>query len=124
MAWQGASRAATATSPIVFGVAAANQAQVLAAQGRWARHIPGILDHKPWDRILLGSQPVWMRDTGHTLRMSIRAERANRTPEASAAAAVGNGPQFAARRTAVNVMRARGVTNAKYIATCAVDPAR
>ena len=39
------------------------------------RHIEGIRDYKPWDGVLFGSQPTWMRDTGHTLFMSIKAER-------------------------------------------------
>ncbi len=74
---QGTGQAATASSPIIFGVAAANQTQVLAAEKVQSRHVEGIRDYKPWDGVLFGSQPTWMRDTGHTLFLSIKAERAN-----------------------------------------------
>jgi hypothetical protein len=158
-ATQGTGRAASSASPIVFGVAAANQTQVTAAEKAQGRHIEGIRDYKPWDGIIFGTQPKWMRDTGHTIFMSIKAQRANGSkisfasiaaakpgsqlykdmqsiaaqikafgapvyitfnhePEASASLAMGNGPQFAAAwRNFVTVMRASGVTNAKYIAT-------
>ena len=76
-ATQGTGEAASATSPIIWGVAAANQQQVQAAETAAGRHIEGIRDYKPWDGILFGTQPQWMRDTSHTLFMSIKAERKN-----------------------------------------------
>lgn len=74
---QGTGQAASTTSPIIFGLAASNQDQVLAAEKVQGRHIEGIRDYKPWDGILFGTQPQWMRDTSHTLFMSIKAERKN-----------------------------------------------
>jgi Glycosyl hydrolase family 26 len=74
---QGTGQAATASSPIVFGVAAANQQQVQAAEKAAGHHIEGIRDYKPWDGVLFGSQPTWMRDNGHTLFLSIKAQRKN-----------------------------------------------
>ncbi len=79
VATQGTGQAATAASPIIFGVAAANQTQVLAAEKVQGKHIEGIRDYKPWDGVLFGSQPTWMRDTGHSVFMSIKAQRKDGT---------------------------------------------
>ncbi len=158
-ATQGTGQAASASSPIIWGVAAANQQQVQAAESAAGRHIEGIRDYKPWDGILFGSQPQWMRDTSHTLFLSIKAQRKNgqkisfasiaaakpgsqlyldmqniaaqikaykapvyitfnHEPDASGGLSQGTGLQFAAAwRLFVAIMRASGVTNAKYIVT-------
>jgi beta-mannanase len=159
LATQGSSQAATATKPIIFGAAADNQTQVTADERVIGRHMEGIRDYKSWDSTLFGSSQLWMRDTGHTLFLSIKAQRINGTrikfadiaaakpgsalysdmqgmaaqikaykstvyiilnhePEASGSNPNGTGPQFAAAwRTFVTIMRASGVTNAKYVAT-------
>ena len=71
--------AATASRPIIFGVAADEP-----DPGRWrprrcrAGTSKGIRDYKPWDGDAVRvSSPTWMRDTGHTLFLSIKAQRAN-----------------------------------------------
>lgn len=151
--------AATTSRPIIFGAAADNQTQVAADEKILGRHMEGIRDYKSWDSTLFGSSQTWMRDTGHTLFLSIKAQRVNGTritfadiaaatagsqlykdmqaqaaqikafrstvyiifnhePEASGSTANGTGPQYAAAfRKFVTVMRASGVTNAKYVAT-------
>jgi beta-mannanase len=154
----GTSQAASPTAPIIFGAAADNPTQVTADENVLGRHMEGIRDYNSWDSKLFGSSQTWMRDTGHTIFMSIKAQRTNGTklkfadiaaaapgsqlykdmqnqaaqikafaspvwiifnhePEASGSTASGNGPQFAAAfRKFVTVMRASGVTNAKYAA--------
>jgi hypothetical protein len=155
----GTSHAATAAKPLIFGAAADNQAQVTSDESVLGRHMEGVRDYKSWDSTLFGSSQTWMRSAGHTLFLSIKAQRVNGSvikfadiaaakpggalyknmqgiaaqikafgatvyiifnhePEASGSTANGTGPQFAAAfRTFVTVMRASGVTNAKYVAT-------
>jgi hypothetical protein len=86
---QGTGQAATTSAPIIFGVAAANQQQVQAAEAAAGHHLEGIRDYKPWDGILFGSSPQWMRDNGHVLFMSISAQTRSgaKIPFASIAAA-------------------------------------
>ena len=155
---QGAGQAASSTKPIIFGAAADNETQVTTDEKVLGRHMEGIRDYRSWDSPkLFGSSQIWMRDTGHTIVMSIKAQRVNNSkikfadiataapgsalykdmqnmamqikafakpvwisfnhePEASGSTDSGNGPQFAAAfRKFVTVMRASGVTNAKYV---------
>ncbi len=156
LAGQGSGLAASATVPIIFGAAADNQSQVQADETVLGRQMEGIRDYKSWDSTLFGASQIWMRDTGHIIFLSIKAQRTNGTavkfadiaaakpgsqlykdmqnqaaqikafgslvyiifnhePEASSVS--GNGPQFAAAfRAFVTVMRASGVTDAKYVA--------
>jgi hypothetical protein len=72
---QGTGHAASTASPIMFGVAAANQQQVQAAESAAGHHLEAIRDYKPWDGLIFGSSPQWIRDSGHTLFMSIKAQR-------------------------------------------------
>ena len=37
----------------------------------------GVRDYKWWDATLFGANQLWMRDTGHTLFLSIKAKRSN-----------------------------------------------
>jgi hypothetical protein len=153
----GIGQAASASSPILFGAAAADQQQVQYDESVLGGHMQAIRDYKPWDGVLFGSQPTWMRDTGHTLFMSVSARRRdgskipfasiaaarpgsqlyadmqhiaaqikafgapvyitfNHEPETTANQSLGNGAAFAAAwRNFVTVMRASGVTNAKYV---------
>jgi len=156
----GSSQAASTTRPIIFGAAAATKSQVLDHERVLGRHMEGVRVYKDWDDSLLGSELIWMRDTGHTPFLSIKARRnggsyvkfsaiataapgstlyrdmqrmaaqikSYRAPiyiifqhepeEDGAYRNNGNGPAFAAAfRKFVTVMRASGVTNAKYVAT-------
>lgn len=155
----GTGQAASKSKPIIFGAAADNPTQVSADERILGRHMEGVRDYKSWDSKLFGNSQTWMRDTGHTLFLSIKAQRTNgarikfaaisaatagsqlykdmqaqagqikafkstvyiifnHEPEASASTANGTGPQYAAAfRKFVTVMRASGVTNAKYVAT-------
>ncbi len=155
---QGTGQAASTTSPIIFGAAATNQAQVLADEKVLGRHMEGVHYYRPWDGTLFGRDQLWMRDTSHTIFLSVEAKRKgggsisfasiaaaapgsqlytemqsiaaqikafgapvyvtfNHEPEASGALKLGTGAQFAAAwRKFVTVMRASGVTNAKYLA--------
>ena len=154
---QGTGQAASATAPMIFGAAATNQAQVLADETVLGRHMEGVHYYRPWDGTLFGRDQLWMRDTGHTIFLSVEAKRTggstisfasiaaatpgsqlykemqaiaaqiksfgspvyvtfNHEPEASSALKLGSGAQFAAAwRAFVTVMRASGVTNAKYL---------
>jgi hypothetical protein len=154
---QGTSQAASPSAPMIFGAAADSQAQVLADESVLGRQMEGVRDYKSWDSTLFGASQTWMRDTGHILFLSIKAQRTNGTQikfadiaaakpgsalykdmqsqaaqikafkdlvyiifnhEPEATSANGNGPAFAAAfRTFVTVLRASGVTNAKYVAT-------
>ena len=153
---QGTSSAASPTTPIIFGAAADSQSQVLADESVLGHQMEGVRDYKSWDSTLFGADQTWMRDTGHLIFLSIKAQRTNGSlikfadiaaaapgsplykdmqnqaaqikafgslvyiifnhePEASPAN--GNGAQYAAAfRKFVTVMRASGVTDAKYVA--------
>ena len=153
---QGTSQAASPSAPMIFGAAADSQAQVLADESVLGRQLEGVRDYKSWDSTLFGASQTWMRDTGHILFLSIKAQRTNGTQikfadiaaakpgsalykdmqsqaaqikafkdlvyiifnhEPEATLVNGTGPQFAAAfRTFVTVMRASGVSNAKYVA--------
>jgi hypothetical protein len=156
LASEGSSSAASPTAPIIFGAAADSQTEVLADEAVLGHQMEGVRDYKSWDSILFGANQTWMRDTGHIIFLSIKAQRTNgaiikfadiaaakpgsqlykdmqnqaaqikafgslvyiifnHEPEASPAN--GDGTQYAAAfRTFVTVMRASGVTDAKYVA--------
>jgi len=75
----GTGQAASAARPIIFGAAADNPAQVTAHEKVLGRHMEGVRDYKSWDSTLFASNQTWMRDTGHTLFLSIKAKRINGT---------------------------------------------
>jgi len=73
----GTGQAASAAHPIIFGAAADNQAQVTAHEKVLGRHMEGVRDYKSWGSPLFSSNQTWMRDTGHTLFLSIKAQRSS-----------------------------------------------
>lgn len=74
LAQQGTSQAATGRS-VVFGASASSQSEVLTHQNALGKHMEGVRQYKKWDSTLFGRDELWMRDTGHTLYTSIKAQR-------------------------------------------------
>lgn len=71
--------AASPAAPSIFCAAADNPTQVQADETVLGRHMDGIRDYNSWDSIIFGANQIWMRDTGHTIFMSNKAQRSNGT---------------------------------------------
>jgi hypothetical protein len=75
----GTGHAASPTKPMIFGAAADNPAQVTADENVLGQHMEGIRDYRSWDSTLFGSSQLWMRDSRHTIFLSIKAQKNNGT---------------------------------------------
>jgi len=69
------SKAATVASPMIFGAAADSMTMVQSHEKALGGHMEGVRVYKHWGGTLFGKSQYQMRDTGHTLFVSVKAMR-------------------------------------------------
>jgi hypothetical protein len=81
--------AAPPRTPMIFGTAAPSKQNLLAQEAIAGRPIVAVRVYRLWGDRLFGPDQIWMRDTYHTIFLSIKARRADGTavPWADIAAA-------------------------------------
>lgn len=69
--------AASNSDPIIFGASGSTRSMIEKNEQLAGQRVNGARVFKKWDNKLFTSSQTWARDTGHTLFMSIKSERAN-----------------------------------------------
>jgi hypothetical protein len=61
--------------PLIFGTSAPDKANLVAQEAVAGRELVAVREYRLWDSPLFGPDELWMRDTYHTLFLSIKAVR-------------------------------------------------
>jgi hypothetical protein len=82
--------------PMLFGTAAPSKANLVAQEQTAGRQLVAVREYRLWGQRLIGPDQLWMRDTFHTLFLSIRARRSDGSivPYAAIAAATPGSPLY------------------------------
>ncbi len=82
--------------PLLFGTAAPTKANLIAQEQIGGRVLVAVRQYRLWDEQLFGPDQIWMRDTFHTLFLSIKPVRTNGTvvPYATIASATPGTPVY------------------------------
>ncbi len=62
-------------APLVFGATAHSRQEILDHEKVLGQQMAGVRVYRSWDSKLFSSSEIWARDTGHTLFLSIKAQR-------------------------------------------------
>ena len=83
-------------APLLFGTAAPTEANLAAQEQIAGRALIAVREYRLWDSHLFGPDQLWMRDTFHTLFLSIKPVRTNGTviPYAAIASATPGTPVY------------------------------
>jgi len=72
---QPTSEAASRRDPIVFGAVGSSKEEIRDHERVLGRKMQGLRVYKKWGSTLFGRDQLWARDTGHTLFLSVTADR-------------------------------------------------
>jgi|GEM_PF-2618462 len=83
-------------APMLFGTAAPTEANLIAQEQIAGRPLVAVREYRLWDSTLFGPEQIWMRDTFHTLFLSVKPVRSNGTviPYAAIASATPGTPVY------------------------------
>jgi hypothetical protein len=82
--------------PLLFGTSAPSEANLVAQEQVAGRELVAVREYRLWNSPMIGPDQIWMRDTFHTLFLSIKARRTDGSvvPYADIAAAVPGTPVY------------------------------
>ncbi len=63
--------------PLIFGATAHSKQEILDHEQVLGRRMSGVRVYQSWDSKLFSASETWARDTGHTLFLSVKAQRTN-----------------------------------------------
>lgn len=67
--------AASSASPIMFGAAGSTRSMIETNESLAGRKVVGARVYRQWDQSLFSANQTWARDTGHTLFLSVKAQK-------------------------------------------------
>jgi len=108
-------------APLLFGTAAPTEANLAMQEQIAGRLLVAVREYRLWDSTLFGADQLWMRDSFHTLFLSIKPVRTNGqiVPYASIAAATPGSPVY---QDMVNIATQINTYGARIFLTFSHEP--
>lgn len=108
-------------APLLFGTAAPTEANLVAQEQTAGRPLVAVREYRLWDSALFGADQLWMRNSFHTLFLSIKAVRTNGqiVPYSAIAAATPGTPVY---QDMVNIAAQINAYGARIFLTFSHEP--